>query len=107
MREHRQGREPWQRDDETVARLAELDPAPHGVLVDGGAAVVRSNAGRVNLLQLAGDARAVLDGGARRRRAGLDPQPGDRTIRRAAAFRELGGDVVVRQHEMLLELDAA
>ncbi len=106
VRAHRQGREPWQRADETVVRLTELDPPPQGVLVDSGAAVVRSNAGRINLLQLAGDARAVLDAV----RVAGEPvsmlnlatdDPG------AATFRELGGAVVVRQHEMLLELDAA
>jgi hypothetical protein len=102
VRAHRQGREPWQRSDGTVARLAELDPAPHGVLVDGGAAVVRSSAGRVNLLQLAGDTLAVL---AAVRGAGepvslLNLPSHDPA---AAAFRALGGTVVVRQHEMLLE----
>ena len=106
VRAHRQGREPWQRADETVVRLTELDPPPQGVLVDGGAAVVRSNAGRINLLQLAGDARAVLEAV---RVAGepvsmLNLATDDPA---AATFRELGGAVVVRQHEMLLELDAA
>lgn len=106
VRAHRQGREPWQRSDGTVARLAELEPAPHGVLVDGGAAVVRSAAGRTNLLQLAGDGRAVLEAV---RESGepvslLNLASDDPA---AAAFRELGGAVVVRQHEMLLELEAA
>ena len=106
MRAHRQGREPWQRADETVVRLTELDPPPQGVLVNGGAAVVRSNAGRVNLLQLAGDARAVLEAV---RVAGepvsvLNLATDDPA---AVTFRELGGAVVVRQHEMLLELGPA
>jgi hypothetical protein len=103
VRAHSQGREPWQRSDGTVARLAELDPAPHGVLVDGGAAVVRSAAGRVNLLQLAGDAVAVLEavGGAGEPVSLLNLPSEDPA---AAAFRALGGAVVVRQHEMLLEL---
>ena len=106
VRAHRQGREPWQRSDGTVARLAELEPAPQGVLVDGGAAVVRSAAGRTNLVQLAGDGRAVLEAV---RESGepvslLNLAADDPA---AAAFRELGGAVVVRQHEMLLELEAA
>lgn len=106
VRAQRQAREPWQRADATVARLAELEPAPQGLLVDGGAAVVRSSAGRVNLLQLAGDARAVLEA----LRSGGEPVsllnlPTDDPA--AAAFRELGGTVVVRQHEMVLELGAA
>ncbi len=106
VRAHRRGREPWQRGDGTVSRLTELEPAPQGVLVDGGAAVVRSAAGRVNLVQLAGDAHAVLEavcGGGEPvtllNLAAEDPA--------GAAFRELGGAVVVRQHEMLLELDPA
>jgi len=105
VRAHRQGREPWQRSDATVARLAELEPAPEGVLVEGGAAVVRSNAGRVNLVQLAGDAHAVLEAvcGGGEPVSLLNLPSGDPA---AAAFRELGGAVVVRQHEMLLELAA-
>lgn len=105
VRAHRLGREPWQRSDATVARLEELEPAPQGVLVDGGAAVLRSNAGRANLLQLAGDAHAVLEavcgGGAP---VSLLNLPSEDPA--AAAFRERGGAVVVRQHEMLLELAA-
>lgn len=106
VRAHRQGREPWQRSDATVTRLAQLEPAPQGVLVAGGGAVVRSNAGRVNLLQLAGDARAVLEA----LRHGGEPVtllnlPADDSA--GDAFRELGGAVVVRQHEMLLELEPA
>ena len=106
VRARRRGREPWQRADATVARLAELKPAPQGLVVEGGAAVVRSSAGRVNLLQLAGDARAVLEA----LRSGgesvlLLNLPTDDPA--AAAFRELGGTVVVRQHEMVLELGAA
>lgn len=102
VRAHRQGREPWQRSDATVARLAELEPAPQGVLVDGGAAVLRSNAGRANLVQLAGDAHAVLEAVC----SGGEPVsllnlPSDDPA--AAALRERGGVVVLRQHEMLLE----
>jgi N-acetylglutamate synthase-like GNAT family acetyltransferase len=107
VRAHRQGREPWQRADETVARLAELDPPPHGVLVEGGGAVVRSSAGRSNLLQLAGDARAALEavhGGGCASVSVLNLATDDPA---GSAFRELGASVVVRQHEMLLELDAA
>jgi hypothetical protein len=106
VRAHRLAREPWQRADGTVARLAELEPPAQGLLVGGGAAVVRSAAGRVNLLQLSGDARALLES----IRSGGEPVsllnlPTDDPA--AAAFRELGGTVVVRQHEMLLELGPA
>lgn len=105
VRAHRQGREPWQRSDATVARLAELEPAPQGVLVDGGAAVLRSNAGRANLVQLAGDAHAVLEAlCGRGEPVSMLNLPSEDPA--AGAFRERGGAVVVRQHEMLLELAA-
>ena len=105
VRARRQAREPWQRSDATVARLAELVPAPQGVLVDGGAAVVRMNAGRVNLVQLAGDAHAVLEAvcSSGEPVSLLNLPSGDPA---GAALRERGGAVVVRQEEMLLELAA-
>jgi ribosomal protein S18 acetylase RimI-like enzyme len=103
VRAHRSAREPWQRADETVARLAELDPPPEGVVVDGGAAVVRPAAGRLTIVQLAGDARAVLEAVlGRGEPASLLNLPVDDPA--ADAFRELGGDVVVRQHELVLDL---
>jgi len=106
VRARRQGREPWQRADATITRLGDLDPPPQGLLVDGGAAVLRSAAGRVNLLQLAGDARAVLEAVCGRGEpVSLLNLPTDDPA--AAAFREVGGAVVVRQHEMVLELPAA
>jgi hypothetical protein len=105
IRERRSGREPWQRSDATVARLTELEPAPQGVLEDGGAAIVRQGPGRVAIVQLGGEPRAVL-----RAVRGLGETvslvnlPVDDPA--ATAFRQLGGEVVVRQHELLLELPA-
>ena len=105
IRERRSGREPWQRSDATVSRLTELDPAPQGVLEDGGAAIVRQGPGRVTIVQLGGDAHAVL-----RLVRGLGATvslvnlPVDDPA--ATAFRQLGGEVVARQHELLLELPA-
>ena len=105
IRERRSGREPWQRSDATVSRLTELEPGPQGVLEDGGAAIVRQGPGRVAIVQLAGDTRAVL-----RAVRGLGETvslvnlPVDDPA--ATALRQLGGEVVVRQHELLLELPA-
>ena len=110
IRERPREREPWQRADGTIARLAALDPPPQGVLIDRGAAIVRVSAGRVSLLQLAGETDQALrdllieiqvlgESVLLLNLASDDPAE--------AAFRELGGAVVVRQHEMLLELDAA
>lgn len=106
IRARRDGREPWQRSDETLARLAGLEPAPAGVLVEGGAAAVRVNQGRVNVVQLAAeshDACLALLGALRGVGAVsiLNLPAGDPA---AAAFEELGGTVAVRQHEMVLEL---
>ncbi len=103
VRERRTEREPWQRADATVARLAELDPAPVGVLAGVGAAVVRLSTGRATIVQLAGDARAVLE--AIRRIAESSSLLNLPVGAPAAdAFRELGGAVVVRQHELVLDL---
>ena len=102
---HRTTREPWQRADATVDRLAGLEPPPQGLLVDGGAAVVRVVDGRVNVAQLAGAPRPVLD--AVRllgETVSLVNLPLDDPA--AAVFRELGGEVVVRQHELVLVLGA-
>ena len=110
LRERPREREPWQRADGTVARLAELDPTPQGVLVEGGAALVRVSAGRVSILQLSGESdvalRALLETirglgeSALLLNLPLDDAAGP-------GLREVGGTVVVRQHEMLLELDGA
>src|SRR5262245_50966542 len=54
VRDLRRHREPWQRDDGTVANLDDLT----GLGADGGAGVVRVSNGRVSMLQLAGDVAA-------------------------------------------------
>jgi hypothetical protein len=102
IRRHRTEREPWQRSDATLARVADL----RGVMVDGAAAVVRVTAGHVSVLQIAGDEgplRELLRGvrslgevvGVVNLPAG-DPA--------SAALSALGATVTVRQHEMLREL---
>ena len=102
IREHRTGREPWQRSDATLAKLADL----RGVTVEGAAAVVRVSGGRVSVLQIAGTEEPLREllGGVRSLAdvVGVVNLPaGDPT---AAALSMLGGTVAVRQHEMLLEL---
>ena len=100
---HRTDREPWQRSDATVARLNELDPPPEGLVVGDGAAILRAADGRVAILQLAGSIREVLEAvQARGEPASLLNLPADDPA--AVALRELGGAIIVRQHELLLEL---
>ena len=55
VQELRREREPWQRDDRTIANLDDLT----GLEADGGAGVARVSNGRVSMLQLAGDDAAL------------------------------------------------
>jgi hypothetical protein len=107
IRARRDWREPWQRADETVARYRSLEPPLRGVLVDGGAAVVRVTGGRVSLVQAAAEDAAA---GERLLRAAaaegeslhaLNLPAGDVL---AEAFRRLGGRVDLRQQELALRL---
>jgi hypothetical protein len=96
-------REPWQRDDHTLANLAD---EAIGLATGGGGAVVLEAGGVVSVLQLAGEPGAV--------RELLDAASGLGTSLRlinlpagdlvGAALAELDGDVVVRQHEMVYGL---
>ena len=63
IRAHRSGREPWQRDDASLARIDE----PRGLAVDGAAAVVRVTGARVR--RRAGRRRGGRARGAARRSA--------------------------------------
>ena len=97
IRELRSEREPWQRADETIANYGDA----RGLATDDAAALFRAGAA-VQLLQLAGEAEPFL-----RRLRGLGTVsvlnlPEDDPA--APALRSLGATVVVRQHEMLLEL---
>jgi ribosomal protein S18 acetylase RimI-like enzyme len=100
IREHRVEREPWQRDDVSLEKVAE----PRGLLVEGAAAVVRVVSGRVSVVQIAGDeesARTLLEGA---RSLGdvlsvLNVPVGHPAGKALAA---LGGKADVRQHEMVL-----
>jgi GNAT superfamily N-acetyltransferase len=95
----RSGREPWQRADGTLARYADA----RGIAADAGAAVYRQPGENVQLVQIAGEPEHLL-----RALRVLGPVsvlnlPEDDPA--AAALRSLGAKVVVRQHEMLLELE--
>ena len=107
IRERRVAPEPWQRADGTLARLLERDPAPQGIAVEDGAAVVRVSGGRVSVVQLAAaDAvamRALLEAarGLGDSLLVLNLPAGDPA---AAVLEELGGAVDARQHELALKL---
>jgi len=103
IRAHRSGREPWQRDD---ASLARIDATPRGLAVDGAAAVVRVTGARVDVVQVAGgeDALEMLLAGARTlgdRLGVLNLPAGDAA---GAVLGRLGASADVRQHEMVLRL---
>ena len=102
IREHRTEREPWQRDDASLAKVA----APRGLVVDGAAAVVRVAGTRVQLVQLAGDAdglrELVIAARSLGETLGILNLPSGHAASHVLA--ELGGRVDVRQHEMVLRL---
>jgi GNAT superfamily N-acetyltransferase len=97
IREHRTAREPWQRADETVENYGDA----RGLLTGDGAALFRVG-GAVQLLQLAGEAELLLTILRKLGTVGVLNLPADDAA--ATALRALGASVVVRQHEMLLEL---
>lgn len=97
IRELRSAREPWQRADETVAHYDDV----RGLATDDGAVVFRVG-GAVQLLQLAGEAEPLLTALRELGSVSVLNLPEDDPA--AAALRSLGATVVVRQHEMLLEL---
>jgi ribosomal protein S18 acetylase RimI-like enzyme len=90
---------PWQRADES------LPPEYERIEVDGGAALIRVNGGRVSVLQLAADggvAAQALLGAARNRGESLqyvNVPAGDSA---SAALAELGANLDLRQVEMRL-----
>ena len=102
IREHRVEREPWQRDDASLAKATDA----RGLVVAGAAAVVRGAGGRVSVVQIAGEEaplRQLLEGV---RRLGdnvsvLNLPAGHPA---SSALAALGGTANVRQHEMVLQL---
>jgi hypothetical protein len=98
LRELRTGREPWQRADETVANYDDV----HGLETDAGTAVYRQFGKHVQLLQIAGEPEALLSALRRLGKVSVVNLPENDAA--SSVLRALGGNVVVRQHEMLLEL---
>jgi GNAT superfamily N-acetyltransferase len=102
IREHRVEREPWQRDDASLANVT----ATRGLVVDGAAAVVRVTGSRVSVLQLAGEEAPLrtLLAGARALGESLVLLNLPAGHPAGAALASLGGRADVRQHEMVLRL---
>ena len=103
IRRERPGREPWQRADETVANLENVEALES----EGGALLFRRTGQRVSLLQgVAADESAA--------RELLQALPAEATSLQwlngpegdpfNAAIASLGGTLAHRQHEMLLRL---
>ena len=96
--ELRAEREPWQRADGTLARYGDA----RALVTEAGAAVYRQSGENVQLVQIAGEAEPLLRA---LRILGpvsiLNLPEGDPA---ASAFRALGATMVVRQHEMLLDV---
>jgi ribosomal protein S18 acetylase RimI-like enzyme len=98
IRELRDGREPWQRADETLAHYTDV----RGLANDTSAAVYRQSGEHVQLVQLAGDPEPLLQALRALGQVSVLNLPEDDPA--ASILRELGGTVRIRQHEMLLEL---
>jgi hypothetical protein len=94
----RHEREPWQRADEAVENYGDV----RGLDTADGAALFRAGAA-VQLLRLAGEAEPLLSALRRLGTVSVLNLPTDDPA--ASALRSLGAKVVVRQHEMLLELE--
>jgi ribosomal protein S18 acetylase RimI-like enzyme len=97
LRELADAREPWQRADGTVANYGDA----RGLVTDDGAAVFRVG-GAVQLLQVAGEAEPLLRSLRTLGTVSILNLPDDDPA--APALRSLGATVVIRQHEMLLQL---
>jgi len=97
--------EPWQRADETVANLARRGSTSRAVVVDRAAAVFSQDGDRVSLLQAAGDAAGIgVLAAALRSRGTVSAVnfPAGEPV--AAALRDAGAEVRLRQYEMVSPL---
>jgi GNAT superfamily N-acetyltransferase len=98
IRELGSGREPWQRADKTVENYGDA----RGLSTLGAAAVYRQPGEHVQVLQIAGEPELLLRSLRRLGTVSVLNLPADDPA--ASALRSLGATVVVRQHEMLLQL---
>jgi ribosomal protein S18 acetylase RimI-like enzyme len=109
---HRESREPWQRSDESVARMRARGAPIQGLVIDragevAAAVLFRDDADQVPILQIAGvddgaTADAVLAAAGGKRALRLSNAPVGEAPGRA--LERLGARPVVRQHEMRLAL---
>ncbi|HJU36908.1 MAG TPA: GNAT family N-acetyltransferase [Gaiellaceae bacterium] len=98
IRELGPGREPWQRADGTLAHYADA----RGIVTGTGAAVYRQPGEHVQLVQYAGEPGPLLRSLRGLGQVSVLNLPENDAA--AHVLREHGGSVVVRQHEMLLDL---
>jgi GNAT superfamily N-acetyltransferase len=105
IRSLRRAGEPWQRDDDTLARLEALEPPLRALGDYGGAAIVRPTPVAASVIQIGGDeaaARVLLETLRREGSVNVLNLPDDEPA--ADAFRSLGGRVAARQRELVLSL---
>ena len=105
IRSRRDTPEPWQRDDDTVDRLAARGPAPNALVAGGAAAVYRTTGDTVSLVQAAGGEAGLLEILASLRSRGTVSAvnyPSGGPV--AAALHAAGASVVLRQYEMVARL---
>jgi GNAT superfamily N-acetyltransferase len=97
--------EPWQRADETVDRLAARTPALGALVAGDAAAVYRVGGANVALLQAAGGVRGLSEIVAALRTRGTVSAlnyPAGGSV--ATAIRSAGGEVTLRQYELVKRL---
>ncbi len=105
VRAGREGDEPWQRSDDTLAHLAARQPAPLGLAADDAAAIYRLSGESVSLVQAAGDGpalQAVLSTLRAKGTVSAVNYPSDGSV--AGALRAAGANVTLRQYEMVKPL---
>jgi GNAT superfamily N-acetyltransferase len=106
VRALREDDEPWQRDDDTVERLAAREPRMQGIVSGDAAAVYRVTAPGVNLVQAAGDPRglgAILSAVRANGTVSAVNYPSGGAV--AEALHAAGAEMTLRQYEMVKRFD--
>ena len=105
VRARRDANEPWQRDDDTVDRLLQRDPAPEAMVAGDAAAIYRVTGDTVGLVQAAGDepglGTILASLRARGSVSALNYPSGGEAAR---GLRAAGAKVSLRQYEMVKRL---